>query len=106
MSNFSQVHELLLHNQQLHQRNGHFYTELSSSFKSERIKQLLSTLVMQETELSSSLKAYFEKALGKFLNSYFRFDHKTNVEDLFITQFDLKTVGFKHAKKLATGFDE
>ena len=76
MNNFSQVHELLLHNQQLHARTAEFYGTLSKEAQSERVKMLLNTLVKHETELSSSLQAYIEKAPKKILNTYFQFDHE------------------------------
>ena len=69
MSNFSQVHEVLLHNQLLHARTGEFYTTLSKNAENERVQMLLNTLVKHESGLSNSLKIYIEKAPAKILNT-------------------------------------
>jgi len=87
MSNFFQLHELRLHNQQLHTRTGEFYGPLSHEAKSERVKMLLNTLVKHASELSSSLKDYIEKAPYKILNTYFQFDNENSVDELFVTKF-------------------
>jgi hypothetical protein len=73
MSNFSLVHELLLHSQQLHSRTGKFYSNLSNQAKNERVKMLLNTLAKHGADLSSSLQAYINKAPDKILNTYFQF---------------------------------
>jgi hypothetical protein len=104
MSNFSQVHELLLHNQQLHARTGEFYNVLSNEAKSERVKLLLNTLVKHESELSSSLQAYIEKAPDKILNTYFQFDHENSVEELFVTKFDSVQINTDDVEIMATAF--
>ena len=106
MSNFSQVHELLLHNQHLHARTGEFYTFLSNQAKNERVKMLLNTLVKHESELSSSLQAYIEKAPAKILNTYFQFDHENDVEDLFVTNFDSVQINTDDVEIMATAFDD
>ena len=106
MSNFSQIHELLLHNQHLHARTGQFYSDLSLQAENERVKMLLNTLVKHETELSSSLKAYIEKAPAKILNTYFQFDHEHNVEELFVTSFEPAQVNTDDVEIMATAFDD
>jgi hypothetical protein len=75
MSNFSQVHDLRLHNQQLHARVAKFYKTLSSEATSERVRMFLNTLVKHESELLASLRTYIDKAPAKILNTYFQFDH-------------------------------
>jgi hypothetical protein len=106
MSNFSQVHELLLHNQQLHARTAEFYRVLSNEAKSERVTMLLNTLVKHESELSSSLQAYIEKAPSKILNTYFQFDHEHSVEELFVTNFDSMHINTDNVEMMATAFDD
>jgi len=106
MSNFSQVHELLLHSQQLHTRTGKFYSVLANHAKNERVKMLLNTLVKHESELSSSLQAYINKAPNKILNTYFQFDHETNVEELFVTRFELVQINTDDVEIMANGFDD
>jgi len=106
MSNFSQVHELLLHNQQLHARASEFYSELSNQAKSERVRMLLKTLVKHESELSSSLKAYIEKAPDKILNTYFQFDHEHSVEELFVKNFESAQISLDNVEIMATAFDD
>ena len=106
MSNFSQVHELLQHNQQLHARTATFYRVLSNDAKSERVKMLLNTLVKHESDLSSSLHAYVVKAPDKILNTYFQFDHEHNVEDLFVIKFDSAQINSDDVERMATAFDD
>lgn len=106
MSNFSQVHELLLHNQQLHARTEKYYRVLSSGAKSERVKLLLNTLVKHESELSSSLQAYIEKAPKKVLNTYFQFDHEHSVEELFVPKFNSIQINTDDVEIMATAFDD
>ena len=106
MSNFSQVHELLLHNQQLHTRTAEFYRGLSNEAKSERVKMLLNTLVKHESDLSSSLQAYIVKAPKKILNTYFQFDHEHSVDDLFVTKFDPVEINTDEVEIMATAFDD
>ena len=110
MSNFSQVHELLLHNQQLHARTGEFYTVLSNQAKNERVQLLLNTLVKHESQQSSSLQSYIEKAPEKVLNTYFQFDHEheheRSVEELFITSFDADQINTDDVEIMATAFDD
>jgi hypothetical protein len=106
MSNFSQVHELLLHNQQLHARTEKFYISLSKEADNERVKMLLNTLVKHESELSSSLGAYIEKAPEKILNTYFQFDHENSVEELFVTTFDSVQISTDDVEIMATAFDD
>jgi hypothetical protein len=106
MSNFSQVHELLQHNQQLHARTAAFYRVLSNDAKSERVKMLLNTLVKHESDLSSSLQAYIVKAPDKILNTYFQFDHEHNVEDLFVPKFDSAQITTHDVELMATAFDD
>ena len=106
MSNFSQVHELLLHNQQLHARTEKFYMSLSNAASNERVKMLLNTLVKHESELSCSLQAYIEKAPSKILNTYFQFDHEHNVEELFITRFESAQINTDDVEIMATAFDD
>ena len=106
MSNFSQVRELLLHNQQLHARTREFYSVLAVQAQSERVKMLLNTLVKHESELSSSLQAYVEKAPNKILNTYFQFDHEHNVEELFVTRFESAQVNTDDVTIMATAFDD
>ena len=106
MSNFSQVHELLLHNQNLHTRTGEFYSVLSNQANSERVKLLLNTLVKHESELSSSLKAYIKKAPNKILNTYFQFDHEISVEELFVTNFEPTKINTDDVEIMATAFDD
>jgi hypothetical protein len=45
MSHFSQVQDLLPHNQQLQARTASFYGELSAESDGERVKMFLNTLV-------------------------------------------------------------
>ncbi|WP_157828093.1 hypothetical protein [Paraglaciecola sp. MB-3u-78] len=45
MSHFSQVQDLLLHNQQLHARTATYYGEFSAESDDERVKMFLKTLV-------------------------------------------------------------
>ena len=106
MSNFSQVYELLLHNQRLHARTESFYIALSNEAKSERIKMLLNTLVKHESALSSSLKTYIEKAPDKILNTYFQFDHEHSVEALFVTKFDPVQINIDDVEIIVTAFDD
>lgn len=106
MSNFSQVHELLLHNQQLHARTAEFYGVLSNEAKNERVKMLLNTLIKHESELSSSLHAYIVKAPDKILNTYFQYDHEHSVEELFVTEFDSVQINTDDVEKMATAFDD
>ena len=106
MSNFSQVHELLLHNQHLHTRTGNFYGILSNQAKNERVKMLLNTLLKHESEMSSSLKAYIKKAPSKILNTYFQFDHEISVEELFVTKFEPEQINTDDVEIMATAFDD
>lgn len=106
MSNFSQVHELLLHNQQLHARTAEFYRILSNEANSERVKMLLNTLVKHESELSSSLHTYIAKAPDKILNTYFQFDHEQSAEELFVTKFDSVQINTDDVEIMATAFDD
>lgn len=106
MSNFSQVHELLLHSQQLHSRTGKFYSSLSNQANNERVKMLLNTLANHESGLSSSLQAYINKAPDKILNTYFQFDHENNVEELFVTHFEVAQVNTDDVEIMATAFDD
>ncbi|MBL4631013.1 MAG: hypothetical protein JKY14_07585 [Paraglaciecola sp.] len=106
MSNFSQVHELLLHSQQLHARTGEFYKVISDQAKNERVKLLLNTLVKHETELSSSLEAYIEKAPNKILNTFFQFDHENSVDELFVTKFDAVQINTDDVEIMANAFDD
>jgi hypothetical protein len=106
MSNFSQVHELLLHNQHLHTRTAEFYRILSNQAKNERVKLLLNTLVKHESEMSSSLQAYIKKAPDKILNTYFQFDHQSSVEELFVTNFETAQVNTDDVEIMATAFDD
>lgn len=106
MSNFSQVHELLLHNQQLHSRTADFYQALAGEANSERVKMFLDTLVKHETELSNSLHNYIEKAPAKILNTYFQFDHEHSVEDLFATNFVRSQVSSDDVETIATKIDD
>jgi signal transduction protein with GAF and PtsI domain len=106
MNNFSQVHELLQHNQQLHARTANFYSALSNEAKCERVKMLLNTLVKHESDLSSSLQAYIKKAPDKILNTYFQFDHEHSVEELFVTQFDAAQISSDNVEIMATAFDD
>jgi hypothetical protein len=106
MSNFSQVHELLLHNQQLHARTSAFYIFLSNQAQNERVKLLLNTLVKHESEMSSSMQVYIEKASVKILNTYFQFDHEHCVEELFVTKFDSVQINIDDVAIMATSFDD
>jgi F0F1-type ATP synthase delta subunit len=105
MSHFSQVQELLLHNQQLHSRTAKFYQALAGEAASERVQMFLFTLVKHETELSISLHDYIEKAPAKILNTYFQFDHEHSVEDLFATNFVRSKVSSDDVETMATNFD-
>ncbi|MFT5675992.1 MAG: hypothetical protein ACI808_001928 [Paraglaciecola sp.] len=91
MNNFSQVHDLLLRNQQLHARVAEFYKKLSTEATSERVKMFLNTLVKHESDLSASLHTYIDKAPAKILNTFFQFDHEHSVEDLFVTEFSVRS---------------
>ena len=71
MSNFSQVYDLLLDNQQLHARVAGFYNTLSTEATSERVKMFLNALVKHESELSASLLTYTDKAPAKILHTFF-----------------------------------
>ena len=106
MSNFSQVNELLRHNQQLHARTATFYLVLSSQAQNERVKLLLNTLVKHESEMASSLLFYIEKASIKILNTYFQFDHEHCVEELFVTKFDSVQININDVEIMATSFDD
>lgn len=106
MSNFSQVHELLQHNQQLHSRTEKFYGALSDQANNERVKMLLNTLVKHESELSASLKAYINKAPSKILNTYFQYDHEMSVEELFVTNFEAEQINSDDVEKMANAFDD
>ena len=87
MSHFSQVQDLLLHNQQLHARTASFYDELSGEADGERVKMFLNTLVKHETQLSNSMKSYVQKAPAKILNTFFQFDHERSTENLFTQMY-------------------
>jgi hypothetical protein len=106
MSNFSQVRDLLLHNQQLHARVAEFYESLCSEAKSERVKMLLNTLVKHESELATSLHTYIDKAPAKILNTFFQFDHEHSVENLFVTEFSPSQISSDDVEKVATGIDD
>jgi len=106
MSNFSQVNELLQHNQQLHARTAAFYLVLSNQAQNERIKLLLNTLVKHESEMTLSLQSYIEKASIKILNTYFQFDHEHCVEELFVTKFDSVQINIDDVETMATAFDD
>jgi hypothetical protein len=106
MSNFSQVFELLLHNQHLHTRTGEFYNALSNGAKNERVKLLLNTLVKHESKLSSLLQTYIQKAPDKILNTFFQFDHERNIEELFVTNFESAQININDVEILATAFDD
>ena len=106
MSNFSQVHELLQHNQGLHARAWEIYGFLSNKAKNERVKLLLNTLVKHESELLSSLQAYIEKAQSKILNTFFQFVHEHNLEELFITRFESARINTDDVEIMATAFDD
>ncbi|MFT4938105.1 MAG: hypothetical protein ACI88A_001128 [Paraglaciecola sp.] len=106
MSNFSQVHELLLHNQQLHARVAQFYQKLSSEATSERVKMFLNTLVKHESELSASLHTYIDDAPAKILTTYFQFDQEHSVEDLFVTEFAPGQITCDDVEMIANRLDD
>ena len=106
MSNFSQVHDLLLHNQQLHSRVADFYKSLSSKAKNERVKMFLDTLLKHESELASSLHIYIDKTPAKILTTYFQFDHEHNVEDLFVTEFEPSQISSDDVEIIANQVDD
>ena len=106
MSHFSQVQDLLLHNQQLHACTASFYDELSGEAESERVIMFLNTLVKHESEMTLSLQSYIEKASIKILNTYFQFDHEHCVEELFLTKFDSVQINIDDVEMMATAFDD
>jgi signal transduction protein with GAF and PtsI domain len=106
MSNFSQVHDLLLHNEQLHARVAEYYKKLSSEAENERVKMFLNTLVKHESELSSSLHSYIDKAPAKILTTFFQFDHEHSVEKLFVTEFKTGQISSDDVEAIATGIDD
>ncbi|MFQ3235033.1 MAG: hypothetical protein ACI9C4_000587 [Paraglaciecola sp.] len=71
MSNVSQVHKLLLHNQQLHLPGANFYQSLAGQVSSQRVKMFIDTFVKHDTERYNSLDHYIGKAPTKILNTYF-----------------------------------
>tara|TARA_B110000879_G_C11121254_1_gene491925 strand:- start:710 stop:1168 length:459 start_codon:yes stop_codon:yes gene_type:complete len=106
MSHFSQVQDLLLHNQQLHARTASFYDELSGEADGERVKMFLNTLVKHETQLSNSMQNYVKKAPAKILNTFFQFDHERSIENLFTIEFDRSQISSDDVEVLANRFDE
>lgn len=105
MSNFSQVRELLQHNQQLHSRTAQFYIDLSKEASDERVKMLLNTLVKHEQALATELKNYMQQAPFKILNTYFQFDHEHSVESLFEISFPPAQITTADVENLATHID-
>tara|TARA_R110000751_G_scaffold299347_1_gene410087 strand:- start:189069 stop:189413 length:345 start_codon:yes stop_codon:yes gene_type:complete len=67
---------------------------------------LLCTLVKHESELSSSLQNYIKKAPSKILNTYFQFDHESNVEELFVIRFEAAQINTNDVQKIASAFDD
>jgi hypothetical protein len=106
MSHFSQVQDLLLHNQQLHTRTASFYSELSGDAEGEMVKMFLNTLVNHETELSHSIQSYVQKAPAKILNTFFQFDHEHSVDDLFTIEFERNQISCDDVEVLAKRLDE
>ena len=106
MSNFSQVRELLQHNQQLHSRTALFYADLAKEASDERVQMLLATLVKHEQALASELKHYLAQAADKILNTYFQFDHERSVEDLFTIDFPPAQITTDHVEKIANQIDD
>ena len=106
MSNFSQVRELLLHNQQLHSRTAQFYIDLSKEAADERVQMLLNTLVKHEQALATELKNYLQQGADKILNTYFQFDHEHSVEALFDIAFPPAQITTTDVEKLATHIDD
>ena len=66
----------------------------------------LNTLVKHESELSSSLRSYIDKAPAKILTTFFQFDHEHSVEDLFVTQFESGQISSDDIEAIATGIDD
>tara|TARA_R110001599_G_scaffold61265_2_gene170220 strand:- start:5670 stop:6164 length:495 start_codon:yes stop_codon:yes gene_type:complete len=105
MSNFSQVRELLQHNQQLHARASTFYQDLAFQADNERVKMLLATLAKHEAELCTSMLGYIQKAPAKILNTYFQFDHEHGVDDLFANKFVTCSITSSQVEAIATDLD-
>lgn len=106
MSNFSQVRELLKHNQQLHTRTAVFYEDLSKETDSERVKMLLALLAKHEQDLAHELKNYLQQAPDKILNTYFQFDHEHNVDALFSLDFPPADISPEQVQKTASQIDD
>lgn len=83
MSNFSNIHDFLLHNQKLHSRIAGFYRDLSLKTNDERVKLLLNILQKHELKLVSSVGDYLEKASAKVLDTFVQYDYEKSIEHLF-----------------------
>ena len=106
MSNFSQVRELLQHNQQLHARTSLFYKVLADRTDDHRVNMLLFILAKHETQLCNAMCSYIEKAPTKILNTYFQFDHELAVADLFTAELGDKAVSANEVEIIATRIDD
>lgn len=106
MSNFSQVRELLQHNQKLHARTAIFYQVLADKTDDHRVNMLLVILAKHETELCNSMFSYIDKAPTKILNTYFQFDHELAVADLFAAELVHKAVSASEVEVIATRIDD
>lgn len=105
MNNFSQVRDLLQHNQQLHSRSAQFYRELAQKSVDEKVKMLLAILAKHEAQLGLSLDSYISEAPAKILNTYFQFDHERAVAELFGAEHFKHPVSASEVEAIATQID-
>ncbi|MCV2883541.1 hypothetical protein OE749_02365 [Aestuariibacter sp. AA17] len=106
MHNFSDVRELLHHNQRFHDRASLYYRELASKVSDERVRMLLDTLSTHEVILSNELKRYVEQAPDAILNTYYQFDHEYDVNELFAIASAPHECNVNDIEQLATRLDD
>ncbi|MFC6441525.1 hypothetical protein [Pseudobowmanella zhangzhouensis] len=82
MSHFSQVRDLLKHNQQQHSQIAQFYAGLAAQTSNPRAAMLLTTLHQHETQLASELNRYLQTGCDNVLNTFFQYDHEHSVQSL------------------------
>lgn len=106
MSNFSKVHDFLMHEQNLHARIADYYRELSAQASNEQVKMLLQLLVKHEITLSTSLRDYIEKASAKVLNTFIQFEREINIKYLFNNEFKHGQISCDDVEVIAHGIDQ
>lgn len=106
MSNFSNVHDFLSHNQKSHTRIAEYYRQLSAGANGERVKMLLGILLKHESLLASSLSGYVAHASDKVRDTFFQFEREQNIEDLFTTPFVRNQLSCDDVEIIANRFDQ